>query len=43
MPPAAKATKLGGTVIVPPTDVPGVGRFAVVLDTQGAAIGILKP
>jgi hypothetical protein len=39
---AEKAKKLGGQVIVPPTDVPGVGRFAVLFDTQGAAIGILK-
>jgi predicted enzyme related to lactoylglutathione lyase len=39
---AEKAKKLGGQVIVPPTDIPGVGRFAVLLDTQGAALGILK-
>lgn len=40
---AEKAKKLGGTVIVPPTDVPNVGRFSVLADAQGAAIGILQP
>jgi len=29
-------------VIVPPTEVPNVGRFAVLTDTLGAAIGILQ-
>jgi predicted enzyme related to lactoylglutathione lyase len=33
---AAKATELGGAVHMPPTDIPGVGRFAVVGDPQGA-------
>ena len=40
---AERAKKLGATLTVPPTDIPDVGRFAVVTDTQGAAIGILKP
>jgi len=40
---AEKATKLGGAVIVPPTDIPNVGRFSILADTQGAAIGILQP
>ena len=40
---ADKAKKLGGQVVVPPTDVPDVGRFAILLDSQGAAIGILQP
>ena len=31
-----QATALGGTVGVPPTDIPNVGRFAVVEDPQGA-------
>jgi predicted enzyme related to lactoylglutathione lyase len=38
-----KAKKLGGNVIVPPTDVPGVGRFSILTDSLGAAIGILQP
>jgi uncharacterized protein len=33
---AATATRLGGSVHVPPTDIPGVGRFGVVADPQGA-------
>jgi uncharacterized protein len=40
---ADKAKKLGGNVIVPPTDIPNVGRFSVLADTLGAAIGILQP
>ncbi len=38
-----KAKKLGGSVIVPPTDIPTVGRFAILVDNQGAPIGILQP
>ena len=37
-----KAKRLGATVMVPPTSVPGVGRFAIVADPQGAAIGLLQ-
>ena len=40
---AEKAKKLGGTVIVPPTDIPNVGRFSIIADTQGAPIGVLQP
>lgn len=29
---------LGGTVCVPPTDIPGIGRFAVVEDPTGAIV-----
>lgn len=32
------ASAAGGRVPVPPTDIPGIGRFAVILDPQGAAI-----
>ena len=32
----ARAEALGGKVHVPPTDIPNVGRFAVVSDPQGA-------
>lgn len=31
----AKATDMGATIGVPPMDIPGVGRFAVVADPQG--------
>lgn len=33
---AAKLTELGGQVHLPPTDIPGVGRFAVAADPTGA-------
>jgi predicted enzyme related to lactoylglutathione lyase len=39
---AAKATSLGATTYVPPTDIPGTGRFAVFADPQGAAFAIYK-
>lgn len=39
----AAARQLGGNTLVPPTDVPGVGRFAVLQDPQGAVFGILQP
>lgn len=38
-----KVTSLGGTVLVPPTPVPNVGRFAVYQDPQGAAFAVLQP
>ncbi len=31
---------LGGTVVVPPTDVDGVGAFAMVQDPEGNCIGM---
>lgn len=37
---AAKVTDLGGTIQVPKTAVPGMGYFAVCLDTEGNAFGI---
>jgi hypothetical protein len=40
---AKKAAKLRGKVVMPPFDVPAVGRIAVLIDPQGAAIGIFKP
>ena len=40
---AAKAKKLGGKIVVEPFDVPTVGRIAVLVDPQGAAIAVLKP
>jgi hypothetical protein len=35
---ARQAGELGGKVLVPPTDIPEVGRFAAVMDPAGAAI-----
>ena len=40
---AARARELGATLVVPPADIPGVGRFAVFVDPQGAGLAILKP
>lgn len=37
---AAKITELGGNVCVPPTDIPNIGRFAVVQDPTGATFSI---
>lgn len=39
---ARKVTSLGGMVVVPPSDIPGTGRFAVVRDPQGATFGLYK-
>jgi predicted enzyme related to lactoylglutathione lyase len=39
----ALAKKLGGKVYKEPTDIPTVGRFAVIADPQGAAICMFKP
>lgn len=39
----AKATQLGAQAItMPPTDIPNVGRFAVMIDPVGAAIAVIK-
>jgi len=40
---AAQAKQLGGKVLNPPTDIPTVGRFAVLADPQGAAFMVFKP
>jgi hypothetical protein len=38
---AAKAKALGATIIVPPTDIPKVGRFCLFQDPQGATLSII--
>jgi predicted enzyme related to lactoylglutathione lyase len=40
---SARAKGLGATVIVEPTDIPNVGRFATLLDPHGACIAFMKP
>src|SRR5690242_1753665 len=40
---ADKIKRLGGAVRQPPTDIPGIGRFAVVADPAGAVFAIMKP
>ncbi len=37
-----RAESLGGRICVPPADIPGVGRFATLLDPQGAAFSIIQ-
>ena len=37
-----RATGLGGTVVAPAFDVPGVGRMAVLADPQGAAFNLMQ-
>lgn len=39
---AKRADDLGATVAVEPTDIPGTGRFAVLMDPQGAAFALFK-
>ena len=39
---AAQAGTLGAQVVVAPTDIPGVGRFAVLIDPQGAGVAVMK-
>jgi predicted enzyme related to lactoylglutathione lyase len=39
---AATARKLGGKVLVPPTDIPEFGRAAVLKDPEGAVFGIFQ-
>ena len=40
---AGKAKTLGGNQMRPPTDIPGVGRFAIISDPHGAVTAIMKP
>jgi len=40
---AAKVKSLGGSVMRPPLDIPGIGRFAIVADPVGAVFAIMKP
>jgi len=39
---AKTVEELGGQVCVPPTDIPEVGRFAVINDPTGATFSIIK-
>jgi uncharacterized protein len=40
---AARAGELGGATYVPPTDIPNIGRFAVIGDPAGGTIALFKP
>lgn len=39
---AERAAAAGATLTVPPTDIPGVGRFAEIEDPEGAAVRLWK-
>lgn len=39
---AEKARALGAQVLVPPTEVPEIGKFSVMMDPQGAAFAVIK-
>jgi predicted enzyme related to lactoylglutathione lyase len=39
---AEKVKNLGATIMVPPTAIPGMGRFAMFDDQQGAGLGIYQ-
>jgi predicted enzyme related to lactoylglutathione lyase len=36
-----KVQELGGKIMVPPTDIPRVGRFSVISDPQGAVLSLI--
>lgn len=39
---AEKAQQLGATILAPPMDAGGVGRFCLIQDPQGAVISFIK-
>ena len=39
---STKTASLGGRALVPPTDIPGMGRFAVLQDPWGAVFAIVR-
>jgi uncharacterized protein len=39
----ARVAKLGGTVIVGATDIPGIGRYGTLVDPTGARVAVMKP
>jgi predicted enzyme related to lactoylglutathione lyase len=38
---AARVAELGGLILLPPTDIPGIGRFCVFRDPQGAVLSAM--
>ena len=40
---AAKIDELGGKIVVPPTDIPNIGKFCTLIDPTGAAVSIFTP
>lgn len=39
----AKAVKGGATTLVPASDIPNVGRYALLADPEGIVFGLFKP
>lgn len=39
---AAKAAEHGGRVLVPPQDIPNIGRFCTFQDPQGAVLSVIS-
>jgi predicted enzyme related to lactoylglutathione lyase len=39
----SRVKDLGGTPLVPPTPIPGVGAFALFQDPDGNTVGLLQP
>ena len=39
----AKAKENGGKLLVPKTQIPGVGEFAMCTDPEGIVVGLFKP
>ena len=35
--------KMGGRILVPPTEIPGIGRFATIMDPQGIVFNVISP
>jgi predicted enzyme related to lactoylglutathione lyase len=40
---ASQAASLGGSVMRPPQDIPGIGRFAIIADPGGAVLAVMTP
>lgn len=38
---ARKAEELGGKILMPPTDIPNVGRFSALMDPQGVMFSVI--
>lgn len=39
----SETTAQGGAILRPPSEVPGIGRIAIIADPTGAAVGIMTP
>jgi hypothetical protein len=39
---AKRVGELGGKVVMPPTDIPNVGRFCIINDPTGATLSLIK-